>query len=583
MLSRYIFLIILTLGLGGIAAAQVPPLPNTSPTPFGVDKQGVAPDKVNPVPPVAPNYRADDRSLPDLARVGVDLADQKTLTLNEALILALENNRDIEVSRKNVLIAEFDLKAARGVFEPRFNGQLYYDRATVPNTSVFVNATATTQGTLVGNASLNAYLPNFGTQVTATVNNQRLATDSSILPLSPQYTAGLGFSVIQPLLRGRAMDPQRRTIEISKRNLSLTDAQFRQRSIEIVAAVERAYWDLAYSLRNLQVQRDGVAESKQQLEHNRRLVDEGSLAPIDIVAAETQVANYEGAVYDALNLVNVAENALKNLISPNRREGIWGQAITPVDPVNVDIPRTTVEQATELAVSNRPELELNRIQKDINSVDQRYYNSLRKPQIDFIASYNSSGIGGTENPNFVSPFRCDPADLACVAAQQATQQAFLAAIGGPSSVYPDIFKNKYPTFRFGIQFNLPIFGDKTARAQYGRSLVEGERLDTQREQAEQMIQMDVRNALQLVRTAEARLRVASIARENSAKQYESEQRKLDEGQSDTYRVLERQTAYTASRSNELRARTELNKAIADLERATGNSLTANNIEAKSKK
>jgi outer membrane protein TolC len=131
-------------------------------------------------------------------------------------------------------------------------------------------------------------------------------------------------------------------------------------------------------------------------------------------------------------------------------------------------------------------------------------------------------------------------------------------------VFSDIFSNKYPTYRVGVQFNLPIFGDRTSRAQLGRALVEGERIQTQRQALEQAIQMDVRNALQVVRTAEARLRSASIARENSAKQYESEQRKLDSGQSDIYRVLERQTALTAARSNELRAQTELNKAIAEL-------------------
>ena len=99
------------------------------------------------------------------------------------------------------------------------------------------------------------------------------------------------------------------------------------------------------------------------------------------------------------------------------------------------------------------------------------------------------------------------------------------------------------------------------------------------EQIEQQVQVDVRNALQTLRTAEARLRSAAIARENSEKQYASEQRKLDSGQSDIYTVLERQTALSVARSNELRAQTELNKAIADLQRATGNSLKENNVQA----
>jgi HAE1 family hydrophobic/amphiphilic exporter-1 len=178
---------------------------------------------------------------------------------------------------------------------------------------------------------------------------------------------------------------------------------------------------------------------------------------------------------------------------------------------------------------------------------------------------------------------CEPNDTACQLQQQQQQAAtqnLLNSIGGSASSVTDIFSNKYPTFRVGVQFNLPLFGDKTARAQLGRSLVEGERLDVQREQIEQNIQVDVRNALQTLRTAEARLRAAAIARENSVKQYESEQRKLDNGQSDIYRVLERQTALTAARSAELRSQTELNKAISDLQRATGNSLKANNVEAR---
>ena len=134
-----------------------------------------------------------------------------------------------------------------------------------------------------------------------------------------------------------------------------------------------------------------------------------------------------------------------------------------------------------------------------------------------------------------------------------------------------------------MQFNLPLFGNKTVKAQLGKSLVESEKIQTQREQIEQGIQVDVRNALQTLRTAEARLRAAAISRENSVKQYESEQRKLDAGQSDVYKVLERQTALATARSNELRSQTELNKAIADLQRATGNSLKANNVEARLRK
>lgn len=578
-MKRKLFLFISAfIVLTGSVAGQ-DPTPTPVATPVIDGKQTVAPEKLQGIPPIAPNYRSDDRTLPDLGRVGVDMMDQRSLTLSDAIALALENNNDIEVTRKNVKIAEFDLRAARGVFQPRLTGQTFYERATTPNVSIFSTNQKTTVGSYVGNLGVTGYIPNFGTVLRADVNNQRQTSNNPISILSPQNNASIGFSLTQPLFKGRSFDQNRRTIEIAKRNLSLTDAQFRQRTIETIVNVQRAYWDLAFALRNLQVQRDGVKDAKDQYEHNKRLVAEGQLAPIDIVAAETQVANFEQAVYEALNTVNQAENALKNLISPNKAAKIWSESVTPTDPVDLTPPDTTLTEALNLALANRPELELNQVQRDINAIDRKFYSDLKKPQVDLVASYQSAGIGGDRNPNFSSPFgtSCnpdDPAYEACLA-RLAQQQANLGLLTG--NAYSGVFANRYPTFRVGVTVNLPLFGDRTAGAQYGRSLVEGEKIETQRAQLEQNIQIDVRNAIQTVRTAEAKLRAAAIARENSVKQYDSEQRKLDAGQTDVYKVLERQTALTSARSAELRAQTELNKAIADLQRATGNSLKANNV------
>jgi outer membrane protein TolC len=558
---------------------------------IGVDAQTPAPTpspvpEAIPVPTVAPGYENRDLSLPELGRVGVELTNQKVLTLGDAIEMALSNNLDVEVTRKTEEMSEFDLRAARGVYQPRLTGQTYYDRTTTPNTSVFSTNQKQTVGTIVGNAGITAYVPRWGTVLGSQFNNNRFTTDNPISILSPQMNTSLGFSVTQPLLRGRKFDVNRHNIEIAKRNIHITDTQFRQRAIETVANVQRAYWDLTYALRNLQVQRDAVRDAKEQLEHNRRLVNEGQLAPIDITAAETQVANFEQAVYDALNTLNLTENVLKGLISPSRENPIWAEAITPVETVEQTVPDPALSDAISTALANRPELEINATQRDINRVDQRLYKDQRQPQIDLVAGYTSAGIGGSMNPSFRNPFATsicvDPTSPGCIALQQ-QQTTFLSGIGGSPTAYSDVFGNKYPSFRLGVNFNIPLFGrDRTASALYGRSLVEAQRLDTQREQLEQNIQIEVRNAIQAVRTNEARLRAASIARENTARQYESEQRKLENGQSDVYRVLERQTALAAAQSAELRARTDLNKSIADYERATGSTLKANNVEAKLK-
>lgn len=149
-------------------------------------------------------------------------------------------------------------------------------------------------------------------------------------------------------------------------------------------------------------------------------------------------------------------------------------------------------------------------------------------------------------------------------------------LGSYAQSLENLAANRFNNFRVGVQISLPL-RNRTAEAALGRTLVEGERIDTERQQREQMIQVEVRNALQAVRSAEARLRSAAVTRQANEQQYQSEQRKLDAGQSTVFLVLERQTALTTARGNELRAQTDLNKAIADLQQATGNALRANSI------
>ncbi|MBK8305419.1 MAG: TolC family protein [Chloracidobacterium sp.] len=127
----YLILITAFLVLGTHALGQTP-----TPTP---DAQNVKTEDIKGVPAVAVEYRSDDRSFPDLGRVGVDMTQQKTLTMRDAIELALDNNRDIEVTRKNERIAEYDLDAARGIYQPRFTAQTYFDRSTVPNVSIFTS------------------------------------------------------------------------------------------------------------------------------------------------------------------------------------------------------------------------------------------------------------------------------------------------------------------------------------------------------------------------------------------------------------------------------------------------------------
>ena len=530
------------------------------------------------------------KPLPEQSRVGVDMNKQQPLSLREALSMALANNKDIEVARQNVRIAEFDLRGAQGAYDPRFTTSAFYERAENPISSFLSGGQngSTIQTDYTATARLEGQSPLLGGTYRLDFSSIKLNTNNQFTALNPQYPTALTFSYTQPLWRGLKIDNSRRQIEIARKNLSLTDAQFRQRAIDTITNVQRAYWDLVFALRSLQVQRDAVSVARTQLEHNKRLVNEGQLAPIDVVAAEAQISTYEQAVFSALEEVSRAENNLKNMIAENHLADIWNASIVPTDPVELTVPDVSLPDALKAAMENRPELQQSNVLREINQIDQRYYKDQTKPTIDLVGSYGVSGLAGSVSSNVVNPFtqssvqvrqRVD--ELSAIAGLEPLPvippQTFSPdLLGGYGQSLQNLLANRYGTAKVGVQISLPL-RNRTAEAQLGRSLVEGERLGTQREQLEQTIEVDVRNALQAVRSSEARLRAAAATRQANEQQFASEQRKLDAGQSTTFLVLQRQTELTDARALELKAQTDLNKAIADLQRATGNSLNVNSI------
>ncbi|HVG31409.1 MAG TPA: TolC family protein [Pyrinomonadaceae bacterium] len=588
--------------LGGVQRSTTTVQPPAGPVAPGRESVPTAAPAELPlsVPQVAPDFRPAPQPLPELGRVGVNLTEQRPLALAEVISLALRNAKDIEVARENVRIAEFDLLGARGVYDPRLTSTSYYERTEQPSSSFLSGGAggSVNQTNLVGAFSLQGLTPKGGGGYRFDFSSIRLTTNNQFAALNPQFPTAFTLSYTQPLLRGFRFDDNRRRIEIAKKNLSLTDAQFRQRAIETITQAQRAYWDLVFALRNLQIQRDAVRDARAQYEHNRRLVVEGMLAPIDVVAAEAQVSGFEQSVYSALDDVNRAENNLKNLIAEDRTSQVWGVAIVPTDTVDLARPpAATLEDAIAAALKGRPELQQSDVLAAINELDQRLAREQSKPQVDLVGSYGAVGLAGALDPTrAVNPFSAAselqrqtinqlittvnalPGGNGQIALlpQPAAQTLPPELVGGYGQSLANLAANRYNNFRVGVQLNLPL-RNRTAEAQLGRSLVEGERIRTQRAQLEQLIEVDVRNALQVTRTAESRLRSASVARQAAEQQYASELRKFDAGQSTFFLVLERQTSLATARGNELRAQTELNKSIAELQRATGNSLDANHV------
>lgn len=534
-------------------------------------------------------------ALPVLEVIGVSLDQSRPLSLREAIEMALQNNPDIEMARQTVRAAEFTLTGTRGAYDVRFSSSSFLERTKTPTTSVFTTGPAgsssVTDTGIAGAARLEGLAPRFGGNYAVEFSSSRATTNNLFSSFRTFYPTALTLSLTQPILRNRRFDITRRRIEIARRNVALTDQQFRQRAINTIAAVQSSYWDVVFALRNLQVQQETLKDAREQLAHNRRQVANGVLAPIDVVSVEAQVARLESEVYTALDTVAQSQNALKNLIVPDENSPMWNEAILPTDDVDLSAPTIALPEAMAAALANRPELQQVETERAINDIDRRYFREQTKPQVDLVASYSLNGLAGSQiSGTAVDPFTASLSNLQ-TRVSLLSQGAGLAPlpapsvqttpgvlVGGYGQSLSNLFLNRYNTARIGVTVGVPI-RNRTAKAELGRAMVEGERIQTQRRQLVQAIQVDVRNALQAVRTTEARLRSAVATREASEKEYASERRKFNAGRtgSSLFLVLERQTQLVVARGAEVRAQTDLNKRLAELARAMGNTLRSNSV------
>jgi hypothetical protein len=249
-----------------------------------------------------------------------------------------------------------------------------------------------------------------------------------------------------------------------------------------------------------------------------------------------------------------------------------------------------LEDALRLAAQNRPEMEQYRLRGELNKIDSEYLRNQTKPQVDFFVTYGAAGLAGplrvTENPinasNAILFGRIN--QLSALAGLPPLPIANTGGtpdslIGGYGQSLANLFKNDFRSWRFGLNINLPL-RNRTAEANLGRSLAESKQIDAQRQKTEQLIEVEVRNALQAVETARKRVDAAKNSRDNAELQYQSEQRKFDAGQSTNFFVLDRQNALSSARGRELRALTDYTKAVAELQRALSTTLSSNNVEAK---
>lgn len=548
-----------------------------------------------------------------LNRVGIESMQTISLTLNDAIRRALQNNNSIEVARDDVRIQETQIRAQLGAYDTVLR--------LTPNYARNANTGALGSNDLRLDIGVDRLFKRGGGSFTTFFNNSQTGnnsrnntnfnqTSSLGSSSSTTYFSNLGVNFTQPLFRNFKIDNTRRQIKILRKRLQQSDAEFRRQTIDIIAQVQRAYWDLVFALRNQQNQLANVNLGRENLRQIEAKIDAGVSAPLDRAQVETELATREGDLLSATQQVSTAENTLKTLILRESNAPEWSQAFVPTDTPVYSDETIRVEDAIKDAFENRPELRRLKLERETNEIDIRFFKNQTKPRIDLVSNFSLGGLAlgnvftGTStsslipdpnNPTFTNLSATafllnninilrQRENLPPITTRDIPQvtssgsQTFFN--GGSFQAFRNLFRTDAPSYSFGISFELP-WRNTTAKANLAGARIQQERTDANIRSQEQAIIADVRNSVQAVETARQRVLTARRARANAEIQLEGERQLFENGRSTTFLLFQRENALTNSRNAEIRAETDYNKALSELQRASSTTFRLNNIEVDS--
>jgi HAE1 family hydrophobic/amphiphilic exporter-1 len=521
-------------------------------------------------------------------RVGVG-QEERRLSLDDTVQLALKNNLEIEIDRTDMVNAEQVLKAARGVFDT----VLSYTPSLASLTTPTANSLAGADGKLVEHDFNNDFsarqkTPWQGMSLHADFLNQRQSTNNPFSALSPFTTFRIVAGLSLPLLRNRAIDNDRAQIAVRMKQLRQSKIEFEVRVIDVVTLAQGNYWDLVAAIEDATVAQDGVRLAQDQLDRSKRQVESGTLAPVEISGAEAELQRRVDSFVTAVGLVTNAENALKMMLTSDRGDALWGMRLTPTD---VRVPAESqrdLQAALDEALKRRAELHSVDLRLEALKIQTSLAKDSLKPQLNLTANYTNSGLAGTitttQNP------------LGSAFGAQIDRLNEISEILGLPPVPPMNFGGVPPAFIGGYWQTLSnVFSgnyqsvdaaltlewtprNRTAEATLAQAAVAERRLKLQKRQMEQVIAVEVRNALQGIETARQRIEAATASERAAKEKLDSEIRLFQTGESTNFLVLTRQNELLDSRRRVVQAELQMNRAVARLRQVTGETLEFNQIK-----
>ncbi|MGH9781730.1 MAG: TolC family protein, partial [Candidatus Acidiferrales bacterium] len=436
-----------------------------------------------------------------------------------------------------------------------------------------------------------------GTSFSVALDNTRSSSTSSANFFNPSVSSALVASIQQPLLRGFGILPVTRFIIETKNTLKQDNLLFEEQVINSVTQVENQYWLLVFARQNVDVQKAALATSQKLYEDNKRQLEIGTLAPLDVLTAESEIATDNQLVIQAQTNLLQQQTLLLQLMTKNLLDPAFQDVeVIPTTPIEESeaVPTIALPDAVKEAWANRPELKAEQLTLANDQVEIKATRNELLPALTLSGNYTSQGLGGISKISSSTPLTFIPNLSAPVL--DANGNPVLTTGGAPEFIgvgntfnttativpggvgnaYSAIFQNQFPSYSASLNLSLPL-RNRSAQADHARALLNEREYQTVYQQEKNTIVVGVRNALIAIQQDAAQVVATEKATQLAQQTLDDEQKKYSLGASTSYNVILRSRDLTAAKGNELQAKANLRIALVNFNLAMGRTLNTNNI------
>jgi outer membrane protein len=474
------------------------------------------------------------------------------VTPDEAVRMALENNLGLQADRLGPQIGTFGVAQAKAAYAVTLESLTTTRSATSPPTD-FLNGGDAVLSTdsFRTNAGIGQLVPWGGGRYTLGLDAARATTSNPTGIFNPQLDSGLAASYTQPLLRNFKFDSFRQNVAVSLKNEEIADLQLRQSVTQMSSRVRNSYFNLVNAIGQLQVAQKSYELAQTSLRNNQKKVDLGTIAPIDIVQAEAEVARTEEQVIVAEGQISSAEDALRVLIMNPSQPDFWSTKLVPGEQPTLAPQPLDLDAAIANALKNRTDIAQARKSVESTDINMKYLRNQKLPALDIVGNYDVVGTAGTQRVFDYTQGIIPPPIL------RQSQRSFGDSLH-------DVFNNDFKTWSLQFVLSYPI-GTSAADAGLAQARLQRDQQTTNLRDLETVIVAQVRDAARQVTTALKRVATTQKARELAEQNLQAYEKRLAVGLSDTFLVIQAQRDLTGQLNNELAAIIAYNRALINFE------------------